>query len=162
MDFISNAQIPGKGGIPKVVIFLTADAFGVLPPISRLSHKAAMYHFVTGFTSKLAGTERGVTEPVPTFSTLFGEPFMPLDASVYAEMLGDKLDKYGTNFPDATFRAYLSTTFGFTEGMTLTSVQLNRVSAVDVRSKNITSLKEIEYFKNLQMYIMAVIYIIKF
>ena len=68
----------------------------------------------------------------------------------------------GTNFPDATFRAYLSTTFGFTEGMTLTSVQLNRVSAVDVRSKNITSLKEIEYFKNLQMYIMAVIYIIKF
>lgn len=97
MDFISNAQIPGKGGIPKVVIFLTADAFGVLPPISRLSHKAAMYHFVTGFTSKLAGTERGVTEPVPTFSTLFGEPFMPLDASVYAEMLGDKLDKYGTD-----------------------------------------------------------------
>ena len=86
-----------KGGIPKVVIFLTADAFGVLPPISRLSHKAAMYHFVTGFTSKLAGTERGVTEPVPTFSTLFGEPFMPLDASVYAEMLGDKLDKYGTD-----------------------------------------------------------------
>ena len=68
----------------------------------------------------------------------------------------------GTNVPDATFRAYLSTTFGFTEGMTLTSVQLNRVSAVDVRSKNITSLKEIEYFKNLQMYIMAVIYIIKF
>ena len=56
-----------------------------------------MYHFVTGFTSKLAGTERGVTEPVPTFSTLFGEPFMPLDASVYAEMLGDKLDKYGTD-----------------------------------------------------------------
>ena len=97
VDFISNAQIPGKGGIPKVVIFLTADAFGVLPPISRLSHKAAMYHFVTGFTSKLAGTERGVTEPVPTFSTLFGEPFMPLDASVYAEMLGDKLDKYGTD-----------------------------------------------------------------
>ena len=68
----------------------------------------------------------------------------------------------GTNFPDATFRAYLSTTFGFTEGMTLTSVQLNRVSAVDVRSKNITSLKGIEYFKNLQMYIMEVIYIIKF
>ena len=82
--------------MPKVVIFLTADAFGVLPPISKLSKEAAMYHFVTGFTSKLAGTERGVTEPQPTFSTLFGEPFMPLDPSVYSKMLGEKLDKYGT------------------------------------------------------------------
>lgn len=79
VDYISNAQIPGVGGIPKVVIFLTADAFGVLPPISRLDENAAMYHFVTGFTSKLAGTERGITEPQPTFSTLFGEPFMPMD-----------------------------------------------------------------------------------
>lgn len=96
INYINNAQIPSKGGIPKVVIFLTADAFGVLPPISRLDKNAAMYHFVTGFTSKLAGTERGVTEPQPTFSTLFGEPFMPMDASVYAKMLGDKLDKYGT------------------------------------------------------------------
>ncbi len=96
IDFINNAQIPGVGGVPKVVIFLTADAFGVLPPISRLDKNAAMYHFVTGFTSKLAGTERGVTEPQPTFSTLFGEPFMPMDPSVYAEMLGEKLDQYGT------------------------------------------------------------------
>ena len=96
INYINNAQIPSKGGIPKVVIFLTADAFGVLPPISRLDKNAAMYHFVTGFTSKLAGTERGVTEPQPTFSTLFGEPFMPMDASVYAKMLGDKLDQYGT------------------------------------------------------------------
>ena len=96
INYINNAQIPSVGGIPKVVIFLTADAFGVLPPISRLDKNAAMYHFVTGFTSKLAGTERGVTEPQPTFSTLFGEPFMPMDASVYAKMLGEKLDKYGT------------------------------------------------------------------
>jgi len=96
VDFISNSQIPGMGGIPKVVIFLTADAFGVLPPISRLDKNAAMYHFVTGFTSKLAGTERGITEPQPTFSTLFGEPFMPMDPSVYANMLGQKLDQYGT------------------------------------------------------------------
>lgn len=96
VNYISNSQIPGVGGIPKVVIFLTADAFGVLPPISRLNREAAMYHFVTGFTSKLAGTERGITEPQPTFSTLFGEPFMPMDPSVYAEMLGQKLDKYGT------------------------------------------------------------------
>ena len=96
VEFISNSQIPGVGGIPKVVIFLTADAFGVLPPISRLDKDAAMYHFVTGFTSKLAGTERGVTEPQPTFSTLFGEPFMPLPAEKYAEMLGERLDKYNT------------------------------------------------------------------
>ncbi|MBO4412224.1 MAG: phosphoenolpyruvate carboxykinase (ATP) [Lachnospiraceae bacterium] len=96
IDYINNALVPSVGGVPKVVIFLTADAFGVLPPISRLSRSAAMYHFVTGFTSKLAGTERGVTEPQPTFSTLFGEPFMPMDPSVYAEMLGEKLDRYGT------------------------------------------------------------------
>lgn len=96
VDYISNSQIPGVGGIPKVVIFLTADAFGVLPPISRLNKNAAMYHFVTGFTSKLAGTERGVTEPQPTFSTLFGEPFMPLPAEKYAAMLGERLEKYNT------------------------------------------------------------------
>ncbi len=96
VEFISNAAIPGVGDVPKVIIFLTADAFGVLPPISRLDENAAMYHFVTGFTSKLAGTERGVTEPQPTFSTCFGAPFMPMDPSVYAEMLGEKIEKYNT------------------------------------------------------------------
>ena len=95
VNYISNAAIPGVGGIPKVVIFLTADAFGVLPPISRLDEDAAMYHFVTGFTSKLAGTERGITEPQPTFSILFGEPFMPMDPSVYAEMLGKRIRESG-------------------------------------------------------------------
>ena len=108
VEYISNSQIPGVGGIPKVVIFLTADAFGVLPPISKLDKNAAMYHFVTGFTSKLAGTERGVTEPQPTFSTLFGEPFMPLPAEKYAEMLGERLEKYKT-------RVYLVNT-GWTGG----------------------------------------------
>lgn len=96
IEFIPNAAIPGVGGIPKVVIFLTADSFGVLPPISKLSKEAAMYQFVTGFTSKVAGTEIGIKEPVPTFSTLFGEPFMPLDAQVYADMLGEKIEKYNT------------------------------------------------------------------
>ncbi|MEG0662187.1 MAG: phosphoenolpyruvate carboxykinase (ATP), partial [Anaerovoracaceae bacterium] len=96
IDYISNAAIPGVGGIPSVVIFLTADSFGVLPPISKLDRDAAMYHFVTGFTSKVAGTERGITEPVPTFSTLFGEPFMPMDPNVYANMLGERIDKYNT------------------------------------------------------------------
>lgn len=96
LEHIKNSVIPSVGGIPKTIIFLTCDAFGVLPPISKLSKEAAMYHFVTGFTSKVAGTERGITEPQPTFSTLFGEPFMPLPAKVYANMLGEKLDKYGT------------------------------------------------------------------
>ncbi|MBR0435744.1 MAG: phosphoenolpyruvate carboxykinase (ATP), partial [Clostridia bacterium] len=96
VEYIPNAAIPGIGGIPKVVIFLTCDSFGVLPPISLLSKEAAMYQFVTGFTSKVAGTEIGINEPVPTFSTLFGEPFMPLRASVYAGMLGERIEKYNT------------------------------------------------------------------
>ncbi len=91
IEFIPNAAIPGVGKQAKTVIFLTADAFGVLPPISRLDNDAAMYHFVSGYTSKLAGTERGITEPQTTFSTCFGAPFFPLDPSVYAEMLGKKV-----------------------------------------------------------------------
>ncbi|MBP3891585.1 MAG: phosphoenolpyruvate carboxykinase (ATP) [Solobacterium sp.] len=96
IEYIPNAVVPSVGGTPKVILFLTADSFGVLPPISRLSNEAAMYQFVTGFTSKVAGTEIGVTEPQPTFSTLFGEPFMPMDASVYATMLGERIETYGT------------------------------------------------------------------
>lgn len=96
IDYIPNAAQPGKGGIPTVIIFLTADSFGVLPPISRLSKEAAMYHFVTGFTSKVAGTEQGITEPIPTFSTLFGEPFMSLAPDIYAGMLGERIEKYNT------------------------------------------------------------------
>ena len=76
IDYIPNAAIPGVGG-RKTVVFLTADAFGVIPPISKLDNDSAMYHFVSGYTSKLAGTERGITEPVTTFSTLFGAPLLP-------------------------------------------------------------------------------------
>ena len=97
VHYINNAVIPGVAPQPKTVIFLTADAFGVLPPISKLSREAAMYQFVSGFTSKLAGTERGVTEPQPTFSTCFGAPFLPRPASKYAEMLGKKIDETGAN-----------------------------------------------------------------
>ena len=97
VDYIPNAAIPGIGGTPKTVIFLTADAYGVMPPISKLNEKQAMYYFVSGFTSKLAGTERGITSPVPTFSTCFGAPFMPLDPSVYAGMLAEKVAKSGAN-----------------------------------------------------------------
>lgn len=92
VTYIPNAELSGKGSQPSTVIFLTADAFGVLPPISRLDNDMAMFHFVSGYTSKLAGTERGITEPQTTFSTCFGAPFLPLDPSVYAEMLGEKIN----------------------------------------------------------------------
>ena len=95
VEYINNAKLDGMGSTPKTVIFLTADAYGVLPPISKLDKNQAMYYFVSGFTSKLAGTEIGITSPVPTFSTCFGEPFLPLDPSVYAAMLADKVEKSG-------------------------------------------------------------------
>ena len=96
VEYIPNAELSGMSpSVPKTVIFLTADAYGVLPPISKLDKNQAMYYFVSGFTSKVAGTEIGVTEPVPTFSTCFGEPFLPLDPSVYAAMLADKVEKAG-------------------------------------------------------------------
>lgn len=95
VEHIANARIPGTAGHPQTVIFLTADAYGVLPPISRLNREQAMFHFLSGYTSKLAGTERGVTEPEATFSTCFGAPFLPLRPSVYAEMLGQKIDRHG-------------------------------------------------------------------
>ena len=98
VEYINNAELSGKSqSVPKTVIFLTADAYGVLPPISKLDKNQAMYYFVSGFTSKLAGTEIGITSPVPTFSTCFGEPFLPLDPSVYASMLAEKVEKSGAN-----------------------------------------------------------------
>lgn len=97
VEYIPNAAIPGVGGQPKTVVFLTADAFGVLPPIAKLTRDQAMFHFVSGYTSKLAGTERGIIHPETTFSTCFGAPFLPLDPSVYAKMLGDKIDTYNSN-----------------------------------------------------------------
>ncbi len=97
IEYIPNAAIPGVGGQPKTIVFLTADAFGVMPPIAKLTKEQAMYHFVSGYTSKLAGTERGIVEPAPSFSTCFGAPFMPMDPSVYADLLGKKMDKYDVN-----------------------------------------------------------------
>lgn len=95
LDYISNASDSALGGHPKNIIMLTCDAFGVLPPISRLTPAQAMYHFLSGFTSKVAGTERGVTEPQPTFSTCFGAPFMARRPEVYGNLLRDKIAKHG-------------------------------------------------------------------
>ncbi|MEL6677780.1 MAG: phosphoenolpyruvate carboxykinase [Pseudomonadota bacterium] len=95
LHYISNASETARGGMPKNVIMLTCDAFGVLPPIARLTPAQAMYHFLSGFTSKVAGTEKGVTEPQPTFSTCFGAPFMPRRPEVYGALLRDKIAQHG-------------------------------------------------------------------
>jgi phosphoenolpyruvate carboxykinase (ATP) len=95
LDYISNASDTGLGGHPRHVVMLTCDAFGVLPPIARLTPAQADYHFLSGFTSKVAGTERGVTEPQPTFSTCFGAPFMPRRPEVYGKLLKAKIARHG-------------------------------------------------------------------
>jgi phosphoenolpyruvate carboxykinase (ATP) len=97
LDAISNASADSLGGHPRNVIMLTCDAFGVLPPIARLTPSQAMYHFLSGFTSKVAGTERGVTEPEPTFSTCFVAPFMPRRPEVYGKLLQDKILRHGAS-----------------------------------------------------------------
>lgn len=94
LDFIPNASRTGRAGHPSDIVMLTADAFGVLPPISLLTPEQAMYHFLSGYTARLAGTERGVTEPQATFSTCFGAPFMPRHPSVYATMLGELMHRH--------------------------------------------------------------------
>jgi phosphoenolpyruvate carboxykinase (ATP) len=92
---IANSDPEGMAGHPTNVIFLTADAFGILPPISALTKAQAMYHFLSGYTAKVAGTERGVTEPQPEFSTCFGAPFIPVHPNRYAQLLGEKIDRHG-------------------------------------------------------------------
>ncbi|MBI4084378.1 MAG: phosphoenolpyruvate carboxykinase (ATP), partial [Candidatus Levybacteria bacterium] len=94
IHYIEDTVVSGVGPHPKTVIFLTADAFGVLPPVARLDIDASVYHFLSGYTSKLAGTERGITTPKATFSAYFGAPFMPLKPKVYADLLKKYLKKY--------------------------------------------------------------------
>jgi phosphoenolpyruvate carboxykinase (ATP) len=94
VEYIENAVLPSKGGHPSNVLFLTADAFGVLPPVSKLTSEQAMFHFLNGYTAKVAGTEAGVTEPEATFSTCFGAPFLPLPPKVYADLLGEKIERH--------------------------------------------------------------------
>ena len=98
LEQIGNALPAKRAGHPSAVVMLTADAFGILPPIARLTRDQAMFYFLSGYTAKVAGTEIGVTEPQATFSTCFGAPFLPQAPAVYARMLGEKLDAH----PDAT------------------------------------------------------------
>jgi phosphoenolpyruvate carboxykinase (ATP) len=97
INHIDNIQVPSLGKNPKNIFFLTADAFGVLPPISRLTPGQAAYHFISGYTAKVAGTEAGVNEPIPSFSACFGAPFMPLHPTTYAEMLSKKMKEANVN-----------------------------------------------------------------
>src|SRR5690606_17411185 len=95
LETLERVARTGTGGSPQSVVFLTADAFGVLPPLSKLTREQAVYHFLSGYTAKLAGTERGVTEPAATFSACFGAPFMPLHPKVYGELLLRRLETSG-------------------------------------------------------------------
>ncbi|MBU0721822.1 phosphoenolpyruvate carboxykinase (ATP) [bacterium] len=97
IEHIENHEKSLSAGHPENIIFLTADAFGVLPPVSKLTKEQAMYYFLSGYTAKVAGTERGITEPVATFSACFGEAFLPLHPTVYAKLLGEKIDKHGVH-----------------------------------------------------------------
>jgi len=138
IDYIPGAVIPGVSGHPNVILFLTADAFGVLPPISKLTPEQAMYHFLSGYTSKLAGTERGVTEPEATFSTCFGAPFLPRPAHVYAEMLGKKIAEHQVD-------VYLVNT-GWTGGPYGIGKRMNLAYTRSMVSAAISGeLKQVEY-----------------
>ena len=97
IDHIDNALCPSKAGHPKNIFFLTADAFGILPPLSKLTPAQAMYYFISGYTAKVAGTEEGVVDPEATFSACFGAPFLPLHATYYATMLGEKMENHNAN-----------------------------------------------------------------
>jgi phosphoenolpyruvate carboxykinase (ATP) len=97
IEFIPNSSETGSGGLPQNVIMLTCDAYGVLPPIAKLSTEQAMYHFLSGYTARVAGTEKGVTEPTATFSACFGAPFMPRPAETYAKLLGEKIAFHKVN-----------------------------------------------------------------
>jgi phosphoenolpyruvate carboxykinase (ATP) len=96
LEFIDNAELSRRGGHPRNILFLTCDAFGVLPPLSRLTPEQALFHFLSGYTAKVAGTEAGVVDPEPSFSTCFAAPFLPLHPARYAELLHQRLREHGS------------------------------------------------------------------
>lgn len=142
LQAIDNIVDPSIAGHPNTIVFLTADAFGVLPPISKLSKEQAMYHFLSGYTSKLAGTERGITSPQATFSTCFGSPFLPLPANRYAEMLGEKIDEHNA-------KVFLVNTgwtggeYGVGERMKLAYTRAMVEAALEGELNNVETVKDI-------------------
>ncbi|MCK4338665.1 MAG: phosphoenolpyruvate carboxykinase (ATP) [Candidatus Cloacimonetes bacterium] len=136
LTFLSNIKKSSQSGHPKTILFLTADANGVLPPVSKLNPEQAMLWFLMGYTSKLAGTETGIIEPVTTFSRFFGEPFMPRNPDVYASMLGEKMNQYGT-------QVYLVNTgwsggaYGIGERMDINLTRLLVDAALNGKLKNV-------------------------
>lgn len=145
IENITNAIVPSMAGHPNAIIFLTADAFGVLPPIAKLTKEQAMYHFLSGYTSKVAGTERGITEPQATFSIGFGEPFFPLPPLQYARLLGEKINQYNTS-------VYLVNTgwtggpYGVGKRMELKYTRAMISAALDGKLDDVTWTKH-EYFQ---------------
>lgn len=97
LEHIPNAKFPSMGGHPKNIVFLTCDAYGVLPPVAKLTPAQAKFHFISGYTAKVAGTEMGIKEPVATFSSCFGEAFLPLHPTLYADMLAEKMQQHDAN-----------------------------------------------------------------
>ncbi|SHK72648.1 phosphoenolpyruvate carboxykinase (ATP), partial [Hymenobacter psychrotolerans] len=138
IHFIPNAVEPSVGPSPRNIFFLTADAFGVLPPISRLDKSHAMYHFMSGYTAKVAGTEMGITEPQTTFSACFGQVFLPLHPTRYAEMLGQKMDEHpevrvwliNTGWSGGAYGVGQRMKLGYTRAM-ITAALEGRLDAVD-------------------------------
>jgi phosphoenolpyruvate carboxykinase (ATP) len=142
VEYIANAVIPGVGGHPNHVLFLTADAFGVLPPIARLNPAQAMYHFLSGYTAKLAGTEAGLgSEPVPEFSTCFASPFIPLAPSVYAKMLGERLQQHNAECWLVN-TGWTGGAFGIGERMSLKYTRAMVNAALDGRLSNVEFVTE--------------------
>ncbi|HVT60076.1 MAG TPA: phosphoenolpyruvate carboxykinase (ATP) [Thermoanaerobaculia bacterium] len=138
LDQLGNVDLGGTAGHARNIVFLTCDAFGVLPPISLLSEQQAMYHFLSGYTAKVAGTEKGVTEPKVTFSTCFGSPFLPLHPGVYARMLGEKIQRHGarvwlvnTGWTGGPYRVGQRIKLGFTRRMVTAALagELDRVES---------------------------------
>ena len=142
VEYIANAVIPGVGGHPNHVLFLTADAFGVLPPIARLNPAQAMYHFLSGYTAKLAGTEAGLgSEPVPEFSTCFASPFIPLAPAVYAKMLGERLQQHNAQCWLVN-TGWTGGAFGAGERMSLKYTRAMVNAALDGRLSNVEFVTE--------------------
>jgi phosphoenolpyruvate carboxykinase (ATP) len=138
LRFLSNVKPSSMGGHPRAIIFLTADANGVLPPVAKLTREQAMLWFLMGYTSKLAGTETGIVEPQTTFSRFFGEPFMPRNPDVYARMLGEKLKEHGT-------RVYLINT-GWSGGPYGVGERIDiRLTRAMVRAALNGELEDVEY-----------------